>query len=221
MDQSGAVVPHAQIDLTNSDTGLRRRVLTGNDGSFSLPALPPGRYTLRAVHDGYQITQSQQFSLSVGDKRTLLVRLSLGSVTESVVVSANSAPPANESGALASLTTEWEIADLPSMSREFGDQRTEAFALDNPGTTWNRGGWIAVDGGRNLDNTQTVDGTIVMSQMDGGGGSVLQSGMEGTQEVSVESRRQSGRVPPSLSVQQHYQGRHERLSWKRLLLLQR
>jgi carboxypeptidase family protein len=186
MDQSGGLVARVQIDLTNSDTALRRRVFTNDDGSFSIPALPPGRYLLRAEEDGYQITQSARFSLSAGDKRTVLVKLNVGNLTNTVTVSASDELLANETGAVTNLTTEREITDLPSVSREYGDQRTQAFALDNPGTTWNRGGWVAVDGGRNLDNTPTVDGMIVTAQVDGGGGTVVQSGMAGTEEVSVQ-----------------------------------
>ena len=186
LDQSNALVTRAQIDLTNSDTELKRRVFSNGEGSFSIPALPPGKYVLRAEHDGYQITQSQEFSLSVGDKRTVLVKLKVGSFAETVTVSGGGEQLSNDGGSVANLTTEPEIMDLPSVSREFGDQRTQAFALDNPGTTWSRGGWIAVDGGRYLDNTPTVDGMIVTAQVDGGGGTVVQSGMEGTQEVSVE-----------------------------------
>ena len=185
-DQSNAIVTGARVDLTNSDTELKRSVFSSNTGTFSIPALPPGRYLLRVEHDGYQITQSRQFSLSAGDKRTILVELKIGSATASVTVTAGDEQLTNDSGAIANLATEPEIASLPSVSREFGDQRTQAFALNNPGTTWSRGGWISVDGGRYLDNTPTVDGMIVTSQIDSGGGTVVQSGMEGTQEVSVE-----------------------------------
>jgi hypothetical protein len=186
MDQSGAVVVRAQVDLTNSETDLQRTVYTSERGSFSLPALPPGKYTLRAEHDGYQITQSQQFALSAGDERTVIIKLELARIHQVVIVSDDSEELVHAGGEITNLTTEQEITELPTVSREFGDQRTQAFALQNPGTTWSRGGWVAVDGGRNLDNTQTVDGMIVTAQMDGGGGTVVQSGMEGTSEVSVE-----------------------------------
>jgi len=186
VDQSNAIVTRARVDLTNSDTELKRSVFSNDTGTFSIPALPPGRYLLRVEHDGYQITQSRQFSLSSGDKRTILVELKIGHATTSITVTANNEQLTNDSGAIANLATEREISGLPSVSRQFGDQRTQAFALNNPGTTWSRGGWISVDGGRYLDNTPAVDGMIVASQIDGGGGTVVQSGMEGTQEVSVE-----------------------------------
>lgn len=184
MDQSGAVVVHARVDVTNSNTDLRRTIFTSVVGSFSASALPPGRYTLRAAHDGYQITQSEQFTLNAGDQRTVIVKLTIGSLRQSVIVSAREMT--NESGSLANLTTGDEMRALPSMARQFGDKRTQAFVLDNPGTTWSRTGWISVNGGRNLDNTPSVDGMIVMSQIDGGGGTVVQSGIAGTQEIDVQ-----------------------------------
>ncbi len=194
MDQSDAVVAHARVDITNSDTDLRRTIFTSAVGSFSAPALPPGRYTLRAAHDGYQITQSQMFTLNAGDRRTVIVKLSIGGIWESVTVSASQGMT-GESGSLANLTTADEMRDLPSMGRQFGDKRTQAFVLDNPGTTWSRTGWIAVNGGRNLDNTPIADGIMVMSQIDGGGGTVVQSGMAGTEEIGVQLANSPAEFP--------------------------
>lgn len=185
VDESGAVLPNAKVSVTNIATALRRDVRTDSSGGFSIPALLPGKYTLRTEHEGFSITESQHLTLNVGDNRAVQVRLKVGGANEVVTVSAEG-QLVNNSGALSSLTTERELQDLPSVSREFGDQRTQAFVLSNPGTTDSRGGWISVNGGRNLDNTPTVDGMIVTSHIDSGGGSVVQSGMEGTQQVSIE-----------------------------------
>src|ERR1051326_7364995 len=53
-DASGAVVPNAAITLTARDTGLVRNLLTGIDGSYSAPALPPGRYEIKASLPGFR-----------------------------------------------------------------------------------------------------------------------------------------------------------------------
>src|ERR1700722_16400960 len=45
-DQSGAVVPHAAIAITNTNTGVAVNTVSNNDGSFSQVGLPTGTYTV-------------------------------------------------------------------------------------------------------------------------------------------------------------------------------
>jgi hypothetical protein len=42
-DSSGALVPNAEIVVTNLGTGARRQTLTNETGSYEVPLLPPGR----------------------------------------------------------------------------------------------------------------------------------------------------------------------------------
>ena len=50
-DESGAVIPGATVTLTNF-AGVAKTLKTGPDGTFSVPGLPPGRYTVRAFATG-------------------------------------------------------------------------------------------------------------------------------------------------------------------------
>jgi len=43
-DQSGAVLPGVEVNLTQTNTGLLRTVLTNETGSYVLPNLPIGPY---------------------------------------------------------------------------------------------------------------------------------------------------------------------------------
>src|SRR5215469_11755633 len=53
-DQSGAVVAGADVHITNQATGvLERAVKTGPDGSFSVPLLPVGTYTVTVQSPGF------------------------------------------------------------------------------------------------------------------------------------------------------------------------
>ncbi len=45
LDENGAAVSTVNITLTNSETGLQRRVSSNADGHFTVPLLPPGRMT--------------------------------------------------------------------------------------------------------------------------------------------------------------------------------
>ncbi len=45
-DPSGAVVPDAQVTITNQQTGLTRNSVSNSEGNYTLPLLPPGEYRL-------------------------------------------------------------------------------------------------------------------------------------------------------------------------------
>ena len=48
-DQTGGVLPGVEITATNSGTDLTRSAISGDDGGYRVPLLPPGAYEVRAV----------------------------------------------------------------------------------------------------------------------------------------------------------------------------
>jgi hypothetical protein len=52
-DQSGAVVPGARIVVTNLGTGYKQEAVTNESGSYTLPALPTGPYSVEATMQGF------------------------------------------------------------------------------------------------------------------------------------------------------------------------
>src|SRR2546428_7345997 len=53
-DEQGAVLPGVMIVLTNEETGVFRQVMSGEDGSYFVSALTPGRYRLAATLAGFR-----------------------------------------------------------------------------------------------------------------------------------------------------------------------
>ena len=45
-DSSGGVLPGADVTVTQTDTGFKRSVVSGSDGSFAVPGIPIGPYQL-------------------------------------------------------------------------------------------------------------------------------------------------------------------------------
>src|SRR5215472_10742637 len=66
-DSSGAVVPGARITTTNDATGLKGNATANNDGEFTIPLLPPGRYTVHAEQPGFTPMDIRDVVLEVGD----------------------------------------------------------------------------------------------------------------------------------------------------------
>src|ERR1700756_2536312 len=53
-DPSGAVISGAKVTAKNVGTGLERTAETSADGSYSIPELPIGTYTVSVVQTGFQ-----------------------------------------------------------------------------------------------------------------------------------------------------------------------
>src|SRR5215218_2870914 len=86
LDENGAVVPSVEITVLNLSTAVQRHALTGGEGAFVVPLLPPGRYTLTAQRDGFATVEVTNITLNVGDRLALRIRLRVGEVGESVTV---------------------------------------------------------------------------------------------------------------------------------------
>src|SRR4051812_33823733 len=53
-DTSGAVVAGAKVSVKNVNTGLERTTTTSADGSYTVPELPLGTYTVTITQSGFQ-----------------------------------------------------------------------------------------------------------------------------------------------------------------------
>ena len=54
MDSSGAIVPSAQISITNVSTETTRDLTTNESGIYNAPGLPAGNYRVKVSAQGFQ-----------------------------------------------------------------------------------------------------------------------------------------------------------------------
>jgi hypothetical protein len=91
MDVQGAVVPEASVEVRNVDTGVGRVVKTGMEGRFRVGNLLPGRYEVRVEREGFQRV-IQRVEVGVAQEAWVEIRLPVGAITESVVITGEEAP---------------------------------------------------------------------------------------------------------------------------------
>ena len=87
-DNSGAVIPGAQVTVTNLETGVDYNVATNEAGFYVAPALNPGLYKVTAASEGFAPQERPQLRLEVGFTARVDFSLNVGSVVEVVEVSA-------------------------------------------------------------------------------------------------------------------------------------
>jgi len=118
LDQSGAVLPGATITATEESTGLARATVTSDTGRFVLPAMQPGRYTVRAELSGFQSQNRTGITIVIGQAITLNFSLPIGTLQDSVTVTGE--PPLVEvtQTTLGASMTRDDIERLPTQGRE-------------------------------------------------------------------------------------------------------
>ena len=89
-DSSNAGVPGAEVTVTKTDTGLSRTVFTGAEGAYAIPNLPVGPYRLKVVLQGFNTYVRDGIVLQVGSNPEINVTLTIGAISEQIIVTANS-----------------------------------------------------------------------------------------------------------------------------------
>ncbi len=116
-DATGAVIPHATVTLTQTDTNFTRTVTTKDDGSFRDEFLPVGPYKISVSAPGFKTLQRTGVVLAVMQEANLTLVLQNGATTETIEVTSD-APLINLSDAtLGRTVSNVEIENLPLVGR--------------------------------------------------------------------------------------------------------
>ena len=118
-DASGAVVPDAEVKVTNLDTGISRTLRTSSEGNYSSPPLRPGRYRVEAAKQGFQRAVEENLRLEVNQRARVDFKLVVGEITQAVLVQSEGALVETQSAALGNVRHETEIQNLPLNGRNF------------------------------------------------------------------------------------------------------
>src|SRR5947207_597137 len=90
-DSTGSVVPGAKVTVTNKDAGFVFTSVSTAEGTWYIPNLNPGDYQLKIEAAGFKTYVQDGISLRTAEQPRIDVRLEVGSVSETVMVTG--APP--------------------------------------------------------------------------------------------------------------------------------
>ena len=85
-DSTGAVIPDANVTLTNVGTGASRTTVTTGAGDYTFPDVPPAIYKIQVTHEGFKTATSQNVELQVQQSLRQDFTMAVGAVTQSVTV---------------------------------------------------------------------------------------------------------------------------------------
>jgi outer membrane receptor protein involved in Fe transport len=167
-DSTGATVANAKVYIVNVDTNDTINAETNSEGLYSSPPLNVGNYQVRVERDGFKKAVRSGIVLQVDQQAEINIRLEIGAVTESILVTGEAPMVNTENGSIGQVIENRSVQELPLNGRN-------AFALillapnvhSNAGPVQSgfadRGTSLSdwsINGGPNAVNNMLVDGMV-------------------------------------------------------------
>jgi hypothetical protein len=157
-DASGAVVPRAQVTVTNVENGAIRTSETGANGGYSVSQLVPGKYAVSISGPGFE-TATQAVTVSVGSQNAVSARLAVaGGKTEVVVAADDFSSVQLEKAEISAVIDTEQIQSLPTLDRNPYNLVAFSGSLSADPTATVRGVGFNISGARSTSVDILLDG---------------------------------------------------------------
>jgi len=196
-DATGASVPNAVVIVTNVQTGISVRTEATEAGTYVVPSLRPGDYSIAVESKGFQKTVRTGVTLQVAQVARIDVTLQTGALTESVEVVAATPLLDTLTSSRGSVIDQKKIVELPLNGRDYNQ-----LALLSPGVlpgtprlaSVNFKGVLNVNGNRTFNNVFLLDGVDNISYSNSFRGEnvqLVQPSIEALQEFKIQTNAYS------------------------------
>jgi outer membrane receptor protein involved in Fe transport len=178
-DENDAVVPGVNIAVISIAQGFQRSTVTDGAGSYTVPLLPPGNYTVKAGREGFTTAEVPSVVLNVNDRVALRIQLKVGSVSGQTVNVIDTPALIDDSPTVGTTVDRQFVSNIPLNGRSFQTliALTPGIVIVPSSLTGNSG-QFSVNGQRANANYFTVDG--VSANIGNGGGTVPGQATSGT-----------------------------------------
>ncbi len=112
-DSSGAVISGAGVTLSNDLIDFHRTFTTDESGRYVFAQIPPGTYSLRIEQKGFRTYVQNNITLTVGQAATQDVPLTIGDVTQEVVVTASASALNTSNANVSADVSQRQVTQLP------------------------------------------------------------------------------------------------------------
>ena len=198
-DQTGALIPGAEVTATNVNTGISTLRVSNETGSYSFPSLQAGSYTVSASLPGFQ-TQTFEITLSQGQQIRINFDLQVAAVGQAVEVVADAdALLATTTASIGDALPEFEVTSLPLAERDvfdliettagavgfsFGGQRSSAVNVTRDGMLVNDTRYLTSAGAL----TATYSSSDLVEEVQLVVGAVDAEAGRGSGQISLQTR---------------------------------
>ena len=137
-DPNGGSLPGAVIKLINQATKIETEVKANDSGSFTIVNVKPGNYVLRVEVPKFKGLETAPFAVGVSEAVTQNISLTVGEVSETVQVIADTDLVQRSSTELGTVINERAVGDLPLNGRNFTQLLTLTPGVTPVSTSQNR-----------------------------------------------------------------------------------
>lgn len=191
-DSTDAVIPGANVTVTNQATGISRATTTDEDGFYLVTNLPLGDYSVAVEREGFTRAEKRDYNLVSDGRLTIDFNLEAGNISAAVLItSAVGETVNNTSGEVARLIDGEQVQDLATNGRNYTELLTlipgaPLLTDDALDLMTSLGVSQPINGNRGNSNNMTVDGGF---NLDGGsnGSQINNVGLDFIQEVSIKT----------------------------------
>lgn len=197
-DSSGSVIPGAQIDVLRVSTGTHREANTNGSGSYTIPNLLTGTYTVTVTASKFGTQVTRNVTLQVGQNLEQNYVLKPGSVAQEVTVLVTTPTIDLATSQIANVVSSTTMRQLPLNTRDWTllatlqpgvslvrTEKSVAVGADRGNRGF--GAQLTIAGGRPQQNNYRIDGISINDYSNGAPGSVAGEnlGVDAIQEFSV------------------------------------
>ncbi len=117
VSSSDGVIPGAVVVLTDDKTGKERAVTAAGDGTFAIPQLEVGTYSVKVTAAGFKTFMATDVKIDVGREYSLPITLEVGRVEDAVTVTVGADVLNATTGELSNTVSQKQILELPLNGR--------------------------------------------------------------------------------------------------------
>src|SRR5450432_462788 len=190
-DPQGAAIARAKVTLTNDATGESRSELANNDGGFEFTRLIPATYTLDAEAPNFKKFQRKNIIVGTQEFVIVDVRLDVGAVTESVLVTEEVPLVESANASQGQVLDNQKLVDLPNLGRNpFMMSKLSQNIVQVGPPAYNRmedqsgSSMISIAGGPVRGNNYLLDGIPIT---DANNRAIIIPMLESVQEVKIQA----------------------------------
>jgi len=179
-DTTGAVIPGAEITLTNQATSATRTATSNEIGAYSFPQVPPGTYKVEFKREGFATVVRDNVVLPVGTPQVLSVSLAVGEMAQTLTVEGGAVPVNTIDASEGAPFTELQVKQLPLEARNPSQLLSLQAGVIWAGENLNDQRQGSVFGSRPNQGNITLDGADVNDQ-------VAQTAMQSVLPIPLDS----------------------------------
>jgi hypothetical protein len=170
-DTTGGAIAAATVTLTETATNQVHSAVSSASGGYSFSDIAVGNYVLAVTKAGFQTYTARDIAVSLNSATRVNAELRVGAVSDSVVVSAESAVLQEDRADVHTEVTTKSLQELPVASRSFQallgltpgastPTYFQAGGINNP----SRSMTVTINGTPNADVVMSIDGVTATNQ---------------------------------------------------------